>query len=99
MTGMPIRDAPAGFKCYRRHVLEAIDLDRIKFVGYAFQIEMKFSTWKFGFQIKEVPIIFTDRARGQPKMSINIFREAVFGVIYMKISSFFRHYIPREVNA
>jgi dolichol-phosphate mannosyltransferase len=99
VTGMPIRDATAGFKCYRRRVLEAIDLDRIKFVGYAFQIEMKFSTWKFGFRIKEVPIIFTDRARGQSKMSVNIIREAVFGVVYMKISSFFRHYIPKGVNA
>ncbi len=92
ITGMPIRDATAGFKCYYRKVLETIDLDRIKFVGYAFQIEMKFSAWKYGFKIKEVPIIFTDRARGQSKMSIRIFREAIFGVIQMKIRSWFKSY-------
>ncbi len=99
VTGMPIRDATAGFKCYRRRVLETIGLDNIKFVGYAFQIEMKFSTWKFGFKIKEVPIIFTDRARGQSKMSINIFKEAVFGVIQMKINSFFRYYTIESIQA
>ncbi len=92
ITGMPITDSTAGFKCYRRKVLETIDLDDVKFVGYAFQIEMKFAAWKYGFKIKEVPIIFTDRTRGQSKMSINIFREAVFGVIQMKVSSFFRKY-------
>lgn len=92
ITGMPIRDATSGFKCYRRKVLETIDLDNIRFVGYAFQIEMKFSAWKFGFRITEVPIIFTDRARGQSKMSIRIFREAIFGVIQMKVRSWFRSY-------
>jgi dolichol-phosphate mannosyltransferase len=92
VTGMPIRDATAGFKCYRRRVLETIKLDKIKFVGYAFQIEMKFSAWKHGFKLKEVPIIFTDRARGQSKMSIRIFREAIFGVIQMKIRSWFQSY-------
>ncbi|MDJ1471631.1 polyprenol monophosphomannose synthase [Xanthocytophaga flava] len=92
ITGMPIRDATAGFKCYHRKVLETINLNKIRFVGYAFQIEMKFSTWKYGFKIKEVPIIFTDRAKGQSKMSIRIFREAIFGVIQMKIRSWFKNY-------
>jgi dolichol-phosphate mannosyltransferase len=92
ITGMPISDATAGFKCYNRKVLEAIDLDKIKFVGYAFQIEMKFSAWKKGFKIKEVPIIFTDRTRGVSKMSSGIIKEAIFGVIAMKISSLFKKY-------
>jgi dolichol-phosphate mannosyltransferase len=92
ITGMPVRDSTAGFLCYRRRVLEAISLDRIKFIGYAFQIEMKFTAWKFGFKIKEVPIVFTDRKRGESKMSIKIFKEAVFGVIAMKLGSFFRKY-------
>lgn len=90
ITGMRINDTTAGFKCYRRIVLETIGLDSIKFIGYAFQIEMKFLTWKYGFKIKEVPIIFTDRTKGESKMSTGIFKEAVFGVLYMKISSFFR---------
>lgn len=92
ITGMTIRDTTAGFKCYRRKVLETIELDKIRFVGYAFQIEMKFTAWKFGFKLKEVPIIFTDRTKGQSKMSSGIFREAVLGVLEMKIASFFRHY-------
>jgi dolichol-phosphate mannosyltransferase len=92
ITGMPICDTTAGFKCYRRKVLDAINLDHIKFVGYAFQIEMKFTAWKYGFRIKEVPIIFTDRTRGQSKMSKNIFNEAIFGVLKMKASSLFRSY-------
>lgn len=92
ITGMPIRDPTAGFKCYRRKVLERINLDKIRFVGYAFQVEMKFSAWKYGFKICEVPIIFTDRTRGQSKMSFAIIREAISGVIQMKISSFFRDY-------
>jgi dolichol-phosphate mannosyltransferase len=92
VTGMPIDDPTAGFICYKRKVLEAIDLDKIKFIGYAFQIEMKFTAWKYGFQIKEIPIIFTDRRRGESKMSIKIFREAVWGVFSMKISSFFKKY-------
>lgn len=96
ITGMQIQDTTAGFKCYRRRVLEAINLDSIRFVGYAFQIEMKFLTWKYGFEIKEVPIIFTDRARGQSKMSSGIFKEAIFGVLQMKISSFFRNYTTEE---
>ncbi len=95
ITGIPIKDTTAGFKCYRRKVLEAIDLDKIKFIGYAFQIEMKFTAWKLGFKIVEVPIIFTDRTRGSSKMSKHIFREAVFGVIYMKVKSWFK---PYKVN-
>lgn len=92
ITGIPIKDTTAGFKCYRRKVLEAINLDKIKFIGYAFQIEMKFTAWKLGFKIVEVPIIFTDRTRGNSKMSKHIFREAVFGVIYMKVKSWFKPY-------
>lgn len=92
ITGMPIRDTTAGFVCYRRNVLETIPLDKIKFTGYAFQIEMKFLTWKYGFSIKEVPIIFTERVRGQSKLSAGIFKEAFFGVIQMKIESWFRAY-------
>lgn len=92
ITGMNIRDTTAGFKCYRRKVLETIELDKIKFMGYAFQIEMKFTTWKCGFKIKEVPIIFYDRTLGESKMSGKIFREAVIGVIEMKIKSWFRKY-------
>lgn len=94
ITGMNIKDATAGFKCYKRKVLETIRVDEIKFVGYAFQIEMKFSTWKFGFNIIEVPIIFTDRREGESKMSGSIFKEAFFGVIQMKCKSFFRKYPP-----
>ncbi len=92
ITGMDIRDTTAGFKCYRRIVLETIDLDKIKFTGYAFQIEMKFATWKMGFKIKEVPIIFTDRSEGQSKMNSSIFKEAIFGVLALKIKSWFSDY-------
>ena len=84
ITRMQVRDTTAGFVCYTRKVLETIDLDRIKFVGYAFQIEMKYTAWKLGFKIEEVPIIFTDRREGQSKMSKGIFREAVFGVINLR---------------
>ena len=90
ITGMPIHDSTAGFKCYKRVVLETINFDKIKFVGYAFQIEMKFITWKYGFNIVEVPVIFTDRTEGTSKMSGGIFFEAVLGVIQMKINSFFK---------
>ena len=90
ITGMPIHDSTAGFKCYKRKVLETINLDKIQFVGYAFQIEMKFTAWKYGFNIVEVPVIFTDRTEGSSKMSSGIFMEAVIGVIQMKIKSFFR---------
>lgn len=96
-TGMPVMDPTAGFICYRREVLETIDLDRIRFVGYAFQIEMKFTAWKFGFSVTEVPIIFTERVLGQSKMSIKIFREAILGVLQMRISSLFKQY-HREKN-
>jgi dolichol-phosphate mannosyltransferase len=92
VTGMPIEDTTAGFKCYRRKVLEEIDLDSVTFVGYAFQIMMKFLTWKHGFKIKEVPIIFTDRVLGVSKMSSSIFKEAVLGVLGMKIKSLFKTY-------
>ena len=85
-------DVTAGFKCYKSKVLKTIDLDSIKFVGYAFQVEMKFTTWKYGFKIVEVPIIFTDRTKGQSKMSANIFTEAILGVIQMKWNSFFKKY-------
>ena len=90
ITGMPIHDSTAGFKCYKRKVLETINLDKIQFVGYAFQIEMKFKAWKYGFNIVEVPVIFTDRTEGSSKMSSGIFMEAVIGVMQMKIKSFFR---------
>ncbi len=92
ITGLPIHDTTAGFVCYRRTVLETIQLDNIKFIGYAFQIEMKFLTWKYGFKITEVPIIFTDRTLGQSKMSAGIFKEAVLGVLAMSIGSWFKSY-------
>ena len=89
ITGLPVNDSTAGFICYRRHVLETINLNKIKFVGYAFQIEMKFKTWKSNFDIVEVPVIFTDRKEGHSKMDTSIFFEAFIGVIQMKISSLF----------
>ncbi|HMR46395.1 MAG TPA: polyprenol monophosphomannose synthase [Bacteroidia bacterium] len=92
ITRMPVRDATAGFKCYSRKVLETLDLSKIKFMGYAFQIEMKFAAWCSGFRIVEVPIIFTDRTEGKSKMSSGIFKEAFFGVIQMKIKSWFSKY-------
>ncbi|MEQ9307612.1 MAG: polyprenol monophosphomannose synthase [Marinoscillum sp.] len=94
ITGLPVMDSTAGFKCYHRRVLESIDPEKIQFIGYAFQIEMKFNAWKHGFNIVEVPIIFTERARGPSKMSKGIFKEAVFGVLKMKIRSLFRKYEP-----
>jgi dolichol-phosphate mannosyltransferase len=96
ITGMRIKDTTAGFMCYKREVLETIPLNQIKFIGYAFQIEMKFTAWKCGFRIKEVPIIFTDRAEGASKMSKGIFKEAIFGVLEMKWKSFFRKYPVRK---
>ncbi len=92
ITGMKIMDTTAGFKCYRRHTLETIPLDKVKLKGYAFQIEMKFTTWKYGFTIEEVPIVFTDRQKGASKMSGGIFNEAVWGVMKMKIASWFKSY-------
>ncbi len=92
ITGMPIHDSTAGFKCYKRKVLEKINLDKIEFVGYAFQIEMKFTSWKYEFNIIEVPVIFTDRQEGNSKMSGGIFYEALFGVIKMKVKSYFKNW-------
>jgi dolichol-phosphate mannosyltransferase len=92
ITGMKVQDATAGLVCYRRHTLETLPLDQIKFIGYAFQVEMKFTTWKYGFKLVEVPIIFTDRTKGTSKMSANIFKEAIFGVIQMKVNSLFKRY-------
>jgi dolichol-phosphate mannosyltransferase len=89
VTGMKIMDTTAGFKCFRRTVLDQLDLNRIKMKGYGFQIEMKFKTWRMGFNIVEVPIIFTDRKEGASKMSGGIFGEAFKGVIKMKIASYF----------
>jgi dolichol-phosphate mannosyltransferase len=92
ITRMKIMDTTAGFKCYRTEVLKAIDLDKIKFMGYAFQIEMKFTAWKLGFNVVEVPIIFTDRTEGSSKMSKSIFKEAFIGVLSMKTASWFKNY-------
>ena len=92
ITGIPIHDTTAGFKCYRRRVLETIDLDNIQFKGYAFQIGMKFTAYKCGFKITEVPVIFINRELGTSKMNGSIFGEAVFGVIKLKISSWFHKY-------
>jgi dolichol-phosphate mannosyltransferase len=91
ITRMPIMDATAGFKCYKANVLKTINLDKIKFIGYAFQIEMKFTAWRHGFKIQEVPIIFTDRTKGISKMSAGIFKEAFWGVFQMKLTSLFKN--------
>ena len=90
ITGMKIHDTTAGFVCYKRHVLESLDLSAIKFIGYAFQIEMKFKTYLKKFKIVEVPVIFTDRTKGESKLSSGIISEAVFGVISMKLKSVFK---------
>lgn len=92
ITGMKIMDTTAGFKCYRRKVLETIEFEKIKLIGYGFQIEMKFTAWKSGFHIVEVPIVFTDRKEGTSKMSGGIFNEALWGVMKMKMRSWFRTY-------
>ncbi len=92
ITRLPVYDTTAGFNCYRRKVLETIDLDSIRFKGYAFQIEMKFTTYKCGFKIKEVPVIFVNRVLGESKMSGSIFSEAFFGVIKLKLGSLFKKY-------
>jgi dolichol-phosphate mannosyltransferase len=84
ITGMPVKDPTAGFVCYKRKVLETINLDHIKFIGYAFQIEMKFASWRLGFKIKEVPILFIDRKIGVSKMSKGIIKEAIKGVLNMQ---------------
>ncbi len=98
ITGMSIRDTTAGYVCYRRKVLETIELDKIKFKGYAFQIEMKHTAWKIGFRIEEVSIIFTDRTMGQSKMTKGIFKEAIWGVIELFLKGLFRKYprLPKE---
>jgi len=92
ITGIPLHDTTAGFVCYRKQVLEKIPLDKVKFVGYAFQIEMKFLAWKYGFKLTEVPIVFTDRTLGQSKMSVGIFKEGFWGVLQMKVRSWFRKF-------
>lgn len=92
ITGMTIMDTTAGFKCYKRETLETIPLNKIRLKGYGFQIEMKFITWKYKFNIIEIPIIFTDRQKGTSKMSGGIFHEAVWGIIKMKIASWFKKY-------
>ena len=91
VTGMKVRDTTAGFVCYKREVLDSIELDKVRFKGYAFQIEMKFTAHRLGFTIKEVPIIFINRVLGTSKMNTSIFGEAVFGVIRLKLDSWFKH--------
>lgn len=88
ITWMPVRDCTAGFVCYRREVLEKIPLDQVRFIGYAFQIEMKYLAWKTGFKIKEIPITFVDRKEGNSKMSKNIVKEAIFGVWKMRLKKY-----------
>lgn len=95
ITGMPVKDPTAGFVCYRREVLESIDLDKIRFIGYAFQIEMKYAAYKSGFQIREVPITFADRVEGHSKMNSSIIHEAILGVLQMRWLSLFRSYTRR----
>jgi dolichol-phosphate mannosyltransferase len=92
ITWMPIKDPTAGFVCYKRQTLEAINLDKIQFVGYAFQIEMKFAAWKLGFQLKEVPITFVDRKLGVSKMNKGIVKEGILGVLKLRWSSMFKNY-------
>lgn len=92
ITRMPVNDVTAGFVGYQRKVLGALDLDKIRFVGYSFQIEMKFASWTTGFRIKEIPILFKDRELGKSKMSTNIVHEAIFGVLKMKLNSFSKDY-------
>jgi len=96
VTGMNVRDTTAGFKCYRRKVLETIEFEKIRLIGYGFQIEMKFTAYKFGFKIVEVPIVFTDRKEGSSKMSGGIFNEALWGVMKMKIRSWFTKYERKD---
>jgi dolichol-phosphate mannosyltransferase len=95
---MPVNDPTAGFVCYKREVLEAINFDLISFVGYAFQIEMKFAAWKLGFKIKEVPITFIDRKIGASKMNKGIVKEGILGVLKLKWMSMFKNYRNRVKN-
>lgn len=96
VTGLKAKDTTAGFVCYRAEVLRTIELDKIRFIGYAFQIEMKFTAWKCGFTIQEVPIVFVNRVLGTSKMSGGIFSEAVWGVIKLKMRSWFRKYPQKQ---
>lgn len=98
LTFMPVKDPTAGFVCYRSYVLEAINFEKISFVGYAFQIEMKFAAWKLGFKIKEVPITFIDRQYGVSKMNKGIVKEGIFGVLKLKWMSMFKNYRNRVKN-
>ena len=98
VLGVNISDTTAGFKCYRREVLETIELDKIRFKGYAFQIEMKYTAFECGFTIKEVPIIFINRELGTSKMNSGIFGEAFFGVVQLKINGWFRKFPPKKIN-
>lgn len=98
VLGVDISDTTAGFKCYRREVLETIELDRIRFKGYAFQIEMKYTAFECGFTIKEVPIIFINRELGTSKMNSGIFGEAFFGVVQLKINGWFRKFPQKKIN-
>jgi dolichol-phosphate mannosyltransferase len=98
ITWMPVKDTTAGFVCYKREVLESINLDRIRFLGYAFQIEMKFAAWKLGFIIKEVPIIFEDRKYGTSKMHKSIVKEGILGVLKLRWHSLFKDYRNRVKN-
>jgi dolichol-phosphate mannosyltransferase len=98
ITWMPVKDPTAGFVCYKKEVLEAINLDEIKFIGYAFQIEMKFAAWKLGYKIKEVPIIFQDRTHGTSKMNKSIVKEGILGVLNLRWQSWFKDYRSRLKN-
>ena len=96
VTGIKVKDTTAGFKCYRREVLETLELDKIRFKGYAFQIEMKFTAYKCGFKIKEVPVIFVNRELGTSKMNSSIFGEAMFGVMRLRWDGWFRKYPKKK---
>jgi dolichol-phosphate mannosyltransferase len=98
ITWMPVKDPTAGFMCYRKEVLDTINLDKIFFVGYAFQIEMKFAAWKLGFKLKEVPIIFKDRTQGSSKMNKGIVKEGILGVLELRWYSWFKNYRKRVKN-
>jgi len=99
ITWMPVKDTTAGFMCYKKEVLESINLDEIRFLGYAFQIEMKFAAWKLGFKVKEVPIIFEDRKHGVSKMHKGIIKEGVLGVLKLRWYSLFKDYHNRVKNS
>ena len=98
ITGMPIKDPTAGFICYKREVLEDIDLDKVRFVGYAFQIGMKYLAWRLGYKLKEVPIQFVERQFGVSKMHLGIIREAILGVLKLRLSSVFKAKPQRQVK-